>query len=182
MRAVLPLAVLAALIVAAAPFVMASADADASYTVTFDMQGHGAQTQSQMVEAGGYLETPAVPHAFGFGFLGWSVDPEGKGMWNFGDPVESDMTLFAVWSNRYAQTPDDRPSVTEYLGGIELPEASDSDNDAMLIIAGLVMMFMILPVAMRRGHFRARLDGRAQTPWAIRPWIPFLGRNDSCIL
>lgn len=150
-----PIAILVAVLVAM-PLAFSAADAEPqTYTVSFDMGGHGAQTESQVIAAGGTVERPATPHAFGFGFLGWYTDPEFTQMWDFDNGVvQEDMTLYAMWRNHYAGTPDDRPSVTEYLMTVELPEMSRSDNDAMIIIAALVMMFMILPAAMRRSNMR----------------------------
>ncbi len=63
------------------------------YTVTFDSNG-GSSVSSATVEKGEKLTAPTAPTKEDYIFMGW----EGAdGLWNFDDPVESDMTLVATW-------------------------------------------------------------------------------------
>ncbi len=62
------------------------------YTVTFDSNG-GSSVSSATVAEGEQLAAPAIPVKEDYVFMGWQyVD----GMWNFENPISSDMTLVAI--------------------------------------------------------------------------------------
>ncbi len=70
-----------------------------SFTVAFNMNGHGDQTASQTVPNGGRATEPADPAAEGFTFGGWYKDKECKKPWNFRtDVVSKDTTIYAKWT------------------------------------------------------------------------------------
>lgn len=79
--------------------------ADETYTVTFDMNGHGEQVPPQIVAAGDpVIEPNPAPSEEGWVFVGWfyeqPVSPPpmtAEFPWNFSDPVANDMTLIAHW-------------------------------------------------------------------------------------
>lgn len=74
-----------------------------SHTISFNMNGHGAQVASKTgIAAGSRLTAPAVPSAAGYVFQGWYTDAEGTEIWDFAsDTVRADMTLYAKWSVTY---------------------------------------------------------------------------------
>ncbi|MDE5716621.1 MAG: InlB B-repeat-containing protein [Lachnospiraceae bacterium] len=70
-----------------------------SWTVTFDVQGHGTAPEAQMgVIAGDTAERPEDPAADGYRFDGWYRDSACTKAWDFdADIVQADMTLYAKW-------------------------------------------------------------------------------------
>ena len=74
--------------------------APSTYTVTFDMQGHGTQISSEAGLASGAKATkPTDPTAAGFTFGGWYREATFTTEWNFDtDTVTSNTTLYAKWT------------------------------------------------------------------------------------
>ena len=66
-----------------------------SYTVTFDSDG-GSAVAPQTVTIGGKAQKPADPTKKGFTFDSWQT-PQGAAF-DFGSPVEADITLKAKWT------------------------------------------------------------------------------------
>ncbi len=71
-----------------------------SFTVTFNMNGHGTAPENQTVAQGGKITKPAdVPDSGSWKFGGWYKDAECVNPWDFdADVVTADTTLFAKWS------------------------------------------------------------------------------------
>jgi uncharacterized repeat protein (TIGR02543 family) len=70
---------------------------DMSYTVTFDSNGGTPTPQSQTVKAGENATAPAInPTRTGYVFMFWQLSGS-SGAYNFGTPVNSDITLQARW-------------------------------------------------------------------------------------
>jgi uncharacterized repeat protein (TIGR02543 family) len=65
-------------------------------TVSYDSNG-GSAIDSQSVFAGDPTAEPPTPTLPGFEFAGWFIDPGLTVPWNFSDPVDDDMTLYAKW-------------------------------------------------------------------------------------
>ncbi len=72
-----------------------------TYTVSFSMNGHGAQTPSQPgILSGGRASEPSKPSASGYRFDGWYIDSACTIQWSFGvDTVTNDLTLYAKWTS-----------------------------------------------------------------------------------
>jgi len=69
-----------------------------AYTVTFDMQGHGAAPGQYLVKAGDTVTPPEEPTASGYLFDGWYQDTACSKAWNFKtDIVQADTVLYAKW-------------------------------------------------------------------------------------
>ena len=69
-----------------------------TYTVSFDMNGHGDQIASQTVAYGDTVEEPAVSTVSGYVFVGWYTDDSFVTLWNFeSGTVTGDLTLVAKW-------------------------------------------------------------------------------------
>ena len=70
-----------------------------SYTVTFNMNGHGTQIDAQTVKKGNKVIKPGDPTATGYTFGGWYKEAACTTAWNFGnETVTGNTTLFAKWT------------------------------------------------------------------------------------
>lgn len=86
-----------------------------TYTVEFEMNGHGTQVESQSVDEGGLVTEPAKPTASGYTFGGWYSDSGLTTKWNFdSDTVTGDMTLYAKWTSSPGPGPGPGPTPTTY--------------------------------------------------------------------
>ena len=68
------------------------------YTVSFDLQGHGAAIEDVQVNAGGTLTQPADPTAIGWEFGGWYTEAECTNVWDFATVLTGNITLYAKWT------------------------------------------------------------------------------------
>ncbi|MCR5151324.1 MAG: InlB B-repeat-containing protein [Clostridiales bacterium] len=75
-----------------------------SYTVSFNMNGHGTAPASQSVEYGKTAAEPTAPVVEGYTFGGWFTDAACKSGYNFSLPVNSDLVLYAKWTLDTANT------------------------------------------------------------------------------
>ena len=73
-------------------------DVVSQVTVTFDANGHGTAPAAQTVMAGQTITRPADPSETGYTFGGWYKEQGCATAWNFSDPVNSSMTLYAKWT------------------------------------------------------------------------------------
>jgi uncharacterized repeat protein (TIGR02543 family) len=72
-------------------------------TVSYDSNG-GTPVDSQILLSGDPVSEPPDPTLPGYIFAGWYVDPELTILWDFIDPVTSDMTLYAKWEQELPGT------------------------------------------------------------------------------
>ncbi|HHV33391.1 MAG TPA: InlB B-repeat-containing protein [Acholeplasma sp.] len=77
-----------------------------TYTVMFNSNG-GSSVPSQTVNSGGLASRPADPTREGYTFVRWNL---GANAYNFSTPVNSNITLTAVWEE--VTNPDDNVTVT----------------------------------------------------------------------
>ncbi|MCM1297559.1 MAG: BspA family leucine-rich repeat surface protein, partial [Muribaculaceae bacterium] len=83
------------------PGILTIAEERVSYTVTFEMMGHGIQTEPvRSVKAGTLIAEPEQPEeAGGYLFTGWHKDRACTKTWNFDvDTVQGNITLYARWT------------------------------------------------------------------------------------
>ena len=73
-----------------------SLEPEQHYVVTFDSNG-GSKVDSQKVEKGERLKEPQKPTRKGYTFGGWFSDQELRQVWDFAEPISSDITLYAKW-------------------------------------------------------------------------------------
>lgn len=73
------------------------ADAPLTYTVRFDMGGHGDQVPAQTVAEGGKAVKPEDPKESGYVFQGWYADSIFLNAFDFSEAVTSDRTAYAKW-------------------------------------------------------------------------------------
>ena len=69
-----------------------------SYSVSFNMNGHGNAVSDQCVQSGAAITQPAAPTATGYTFAGWYADAACTQAWNFSTPVTAATTLYAKWT------------------------------------------------------------------------------------
>ena len=72
-----------------------------SYTVTFDVQGHGTAPKAQTVQYGKKAATPKDPTESGYAFGGWYQDAACKQKFKFSTKITGDITLYAKWDEAY---------------------------------------------------------------------------------
>ena len=71
----------------------------ATFTVTFDANGHGEAPKAASVTEGETVEKPDDPAEEGFSFNGWYRDKEATDPWDFDtDTVSGDIRLYASWT------------------------------------------------------------------------------------
>ena len=69
-----------------------------SYTVKYDLQGHGAEITDVLVSSDAKLTKPSEPKQTGYYFAGWYKEKECINVWNFEkDTVTANTTLYAKW-------------------------------------------------------------------------------------
>lgn len=70
----------------------------ATYTVTFDANGHGTAPAAQTVEDGKTATKPADPTETGWTFGGWYKEAACTSTFDFSTPITADITLYAKWT------------------------------------------------------------------------------------
>ncbi len=83
-------------------------------TVRFDSQG-GSYVDTQYLNIGAQAQVPAPPTREGYTFRHWATAPNGGTAYNFSTPVNTSMTLYAVWNPKtvkykvsyYLENPED---------------------------------------------------------------------------
>lgn len=117
-----------------------------AYTVRFDCMGHGSDFVKSGIKAGELLELSEeelTPKAEGYLFAGWYRDKTfvPKSAWNFDtDTVQSDLTLYACWLTRGAESANDLklfvqelPDLT-YTGSAQKPAVTVYDSDGVTLL------------------------------------------------
>ena len=89
-----------------------------SYTVSFDVDG-GSSVPPQPVLANLTAIEPEVPTKPPFYFEGWYSESELNNLWNFNNPIISDMILYAKWRNPYLIDGDGNIYTTVVIGNQE---------------------------------------------------------------
>ena len=77
-----------------------------TYTVTFDMNGHGTQIAAQTVKEGEKASKPANPTASGYTFGGWYADATCSTKFDFNSAITANTTVYAKWTKN-SVTPTD---------------------------------------------------------------------------
>ena len=69
-----------------------------TYTVTFDVNGHGTAPAAQTVDDGKTATKPANPNETGWTFGGWYKEAACTNAYDFSTPVTANITLYAKWT------------------------------------------------------------------------------------
>ena len=93
------------------------------YTVTFDTQG-GSKINSVQAVRNNAVSEPDDPEREGYTFGGWFTDKACTQEFDFSTKIMNDMTLYAKWTNRNEEKPNEteQPSETEKPSETEEPE------------------------------------------------------------
>ena len=70
----------------------------ASYSVSFNANGHGTAPNPQTVKSGEKVSKPTDPTATGYVFGGWFTDTQCTTAYNFNDAVSANLQLYAKWT------------------------------------------------------------------------------------
>ena len=81
-----------------------------SFTVTFNTNGHGTAPSAQTIEAGHSAIRPSDPAVNGWTFVGWYLDAACTNAFNFSAPINSDITLYAKWTEISSATETPSPT------------------------------------------------------------------------
>ncbi|MBE5732145.1 MAG: hypothetical protein E7353_03820 [Clostridiales bacterium] len=68
-----------------------------TYTLSFEMNGHGTQTPDQVLEEDEVTVQPTNPTESGWNFEGWYTDNNFSQLYTFGSTLSSDTTVYAKW-------------------------------------------------------------------------------------
>ena len=72
---------------------------DQTFTVKFDMKGHGNAINDAKVVKGEKVTAPSTPKAANYAFLCWCTDADCTTPYDFSKNVTADMTLYAKWTD-----------------------------------------------------------------------------------
>ena len=94
-----------------------------TYTVTFEMLGHGTSIDKLTnVTSGSKITAPTAPTAEGFTFGGWYKEPLCQNEWKFDtDTVTNDTTLYAKWTEA-------KTTIAEILATVSFPTTDNRSN------------------------------------------------------
>lgn len=111
-----------------------------SYTVTFNMNGHGTQIAAQTVEIGSKATKPSDPTASGWTFGGWYTDTTYKVTFDFGTAITTDTTIYAKWTEVTYDFEDDEKLIWQ-LGSAEtlnyVVHRSVDDSETFSLFVGI---------------------------------------------
>ena len=83
------------------------------FAVTFDLNGHGAALETQMIEEGQKIICPAPnPAEKGFIFEGWFTESECANEWDFNNALVDSITLYAKWIECTHESSTSQPTCT----------------------------------------------------------------------
>lgn len=93
------------------------------YTVTFNSNG-GSSVASQTVESGKTVSRPSNPSRSGYDFIGWQLNGN---TFDFNNPINSNITLTAIWNNQIWEIDIPTRSIVKYKG-----------NDSNVVIPSVI--------------------------------------------
>lgn len=82
-----------------------------AYTVSFETNG-GSKISSLQAAKNTTLKEPAAPTKDGFDFTGWYTDKDLKTKYDFSDEVTSSFTLYAAWTEKTTDSPNNEIILT----------------------------------------------------------------------
>ncbi|MBE5732833.1 MAG: hypothetical protein E7353_07375 [Clostridiales bacterium] len=71
-----------------------------TYTLSFEMNGHGTQITEQVLKEDEITVQPEAPTESGWNFEGWYTDNDFNELYTFGTTLSSDTTVYAKWSEK----------------------------------------------------------------------------------
>lgn len=113
------------------------------YTVTFDSNG-GSLVEPQLVNHGDVVVKPSAPTLENAVFAGWYSDKDLTEEYDFTTVVDSDMQLYAKWTNSNVPNVDETPKLPNTGMNTELP--------LYLIMLGLGISLILTNSLKRKEH------------------------------
>lgn len=109
-------------------------DPPATYTVTFDANGHGTAPQAITgLLSGSTITEPTAPAEEGWEFGGWYKDAACENKWDFAaDTVTENITLYAKWTQKPAESTE--PTTQTTPENPEIPKTGEFDGYALLFV------------------------------------------------
>ena len=81
-----------------------------TYTVTFNMGGHGIQPAAQTVKGGDKASMPTAPYESGYTFGGWYADAALSVKYDFNAAINADTTIYAKWTKNAGSADPSTPA------------------------------------------------------------------------
>ena len=121
-----------------------------TYTVSFDMNGHGENPAPQTVSHGNKAIKPTIPNIDGYVFYGWFTDSDCTQEFDLDAPITDNAELFAKWVSSSENT---YPLGDANCNGIV------TENDAILIYQSVITNdHSILPVKNKLNDYMQIVD------------------------
>jgi len=105
---------------------------------------NGSESFTEEVLQGEAVAEPAAPVREGFVFKGWYT--EGETLWNFNNPVNGDMTLYAHWISAESPQPPPVPPTPPVEPPVKpaVPSTGDEGLDTLTWIAAIAAIALIM--------------------------------------
>ncbi len=104
------------------------------YTVMFISDGETLTDLTEQVEEGGKVKEPKGVTKEGYTLKGWAVGSVSGAVYSFDEPVDKNLTLYAVWEKNQTQTPvtppDDNTPITYSYAGNECAAFEWTESNA----------------------------------------------------
>lgn len=157
--------------------IVGSSEAPKTYTVTFDLQGHGTAIPEVIVEKGNKVTKPADPSEDGWIFGGWFTEKACKTAFDFETEITKNVTIYAKWDK----------GAEDIKGGYSaldpVPEITAATTDLWLVKGQKFNIgegwkvdkaFKKYVSISKKGSFKAKKE----TPDTVKVIISHEGRND----
>ncbi|MBQ9867096.1 MAG: leucine-rich repeat protein [Lachnospiraceae bacterium] len=157
--------------------IVGSSEAPKTYTVTFDLQGHGTAIPEVIVEKGNKVTKPADPSEDGWIFGGWFNEKTCKTTFDFETEITKNVTIYAKWDK----------GAEDIKGGYSaldpVPEITAATTDLWLVKGQKFNIgegwkvdkaFKKYVSISKKGSFKAKKE----TPDTVNVIISHEGRND----
>ncbi|PJM78565.1 InlB B-repeat-containing protein [Bifidobacterium scaligerum] len=112
-------------------------DAVESHTLNFNTQG-GSAVAAQQVTLTGVTVKPANPTRSGYTFVNWTTDKEGKNVFEFGQQLTEDTTIYAQWKKAPTTA---TPAATKPAAN-KKTETLASTGSSVMLVAALAVVAM----------------------------------------
>ena len=113
-------------------------------TVTFDSNG-GSKVAKQTIEKGAKAEKPSNPKRSGYTFRGWYEDEDLKTKYDFSQPVNEDITLYARWRRSSGSSSSSSGTAVTYKVVIDDTENGAVESDKETVSKNTTVTITVKP-------------------------------------